>query len=104
MCMWGNYEAKEKKNLGVAKYCRIWTTTPCYNCSTSPHCQFIVTIYLKLTTMYNTVSGYSYYPSGILILCKINLLTTVVVQLTLSLLDPICTYQLHDCITPLSLM
>ena len=34
------------RNLHVrcASKCGIWTTTLCYNCSTSPHCQFVVNI------------------------------------------------------------
>jgi len=37
-------EAMQKHTCKVFLKCGIWTTSPCYNCSTSPHCQFVVTI------------------------------------------------------------
>ena len=53
------------RNLHVrcASKCGIWTTTLCYNCSTSPHCQFVVNI----SNLLLCTNGYSYYPSGIFV-------------------------------------
>lgn len=83
--LWDPFASKGGQSLEAVqkfpcKVClKIWdlTTSPCYNYSTSPHCQFVVTISnLPPCTILLMAILQAY-------LCKITLCTTIVIQLTL---------------------